>query len=89
MALDESVRRVESAFNIKFDAVHRKLDRLGMRGKRFLTILNTVVKTWELPEFYAWMVVRSYPGAKANDQDAARLQAYLRARRSRSAAPME
>ena len=81
IALDESVRRVESAFSLKFEDVHKRLDKMGMRGQAFADILDAVVRSTGAPEFYAWMLVRSYPGYETSDPEAIRLRAYLASRR--------
>jgi hypothetical protein len=82
VALDESVRRIESAFSLKFEDVHKRLDARDMRGQPFSRILEAVLQMTGVPEFYAWMIVRGYPGLDTDDPEAARLRRYLLSRRA-------
>lgn len=80
-AYEDLVQKIESSLGATLDDVHRRLDAEGWQGSRFTEILIRVRNVYGVPEFYAGIVVRSYPGYSTEDSEAIGLRQYLIERR--------
>ncbi len=85
VAYSELVHRAESVLGATLEQAHRRLNDEGMVGQRFTTILMRVRNLYDVPEFYAGLVVRSYPGYETVETEALGLRAYLRKRNQQRA----